>query len=117
MKNQFAEQKRIQEELKQKFTVLREEAKSMLADQRYIHIKKIYTEAEENTIDLLLSYEEQDSVKYKIKMSEWLTELKLFRNFLRIVVDLAKETKKPRFNFMTSFLKGSLKDLKEQVKE
>ena len=117
MKNQYAEQKKIQDELKQKFVVLREEAKSMLLDQRYNHIKKIYTEAEENTVDLILGYKEQDPIKYKMQMSEWLTELKIFRNFLKIVVDLSQKTKKPRFNFMTSFLKGSLKDLKEQTKE
>lgn len=117
MKNQYAEQKQIQEELKQKFVTLRVEAQGMLNDSRYSHIKKIYTEAEENTIDLILRYNEPDPIKYKMQMSEWLTELKLFRNFLKIATDLAQKTKKPRFNFMTKFLRGTLKDLKEQVKE
>lgn len=64
-------------------------ANDILLDQRYKRFANLLDEAEKNTIELLFNYKESDPYKYKSKVDEFLIELRVYRNLLRSVADLA----------------------------
>lgn len=111
MRNPIAEQKIIEQEIREDLKKLADTSREMLSDGRFKRIKEIFEKAETNTINLLLRYKEDDPYKFKSKVSEFLIELNVYRNLLQAPEDLAKETPKPNINFMQRFLTDFKKDL------
>jgi hypothetical protein len=111
------ERRKLEHEVKQDLKELSNIAADMLNDLRYKKIRDIYEKAQKNTVDLVLAYKDVDPVKYKMKMDEYLTELRLFNYVLRIPMDLVsqKDGPKPSFNFMQKFLTKFAEELPESV--
>jgi hypothetical protein len=91
---------------KQQLAELQHLANDLMLDQRYKHFADLIKEAEDNTVDLLLSYKEPDPYKYKAKVDEFLIELRVYRNILSSSKDLANPRPKDNVSFIKKFIEG-----------
>ena len=72
-------------------------------------------DAEKNTVDLLLRYKEDDPYKYKAKVDEFLTEVRVYRNILNSAKDLTNPRPIRKPDFSQKF-KGDMTELLTKIK-
>ncbi len=95
--------KRAEAQVKSNLEELSRIANDLLLDTRYRRFNEIIKEAEDNTVDLLLRYREDDPYKFKAKVDEFLVELKTYRTILNSVKDLAEPKKPENPHFVQRF--------------
>lgn len=103
-------EKEVKEELQQLQVI----ANDLLNDQRYKKFAKILDDAKKNTIELFLAYKENDPYKYKAKVDEYLTELRVYGNILRSANELANPVIKNKPNLTQEF-KGRMGEILEKL--
>jgi hypothetical protein len=89
--------------VKLQLSELRNIANELLLDQRYSKFSRLVEDAEKNTVSLLLRYKEDDPLKFKSKVSEYLVELNVYRNILNSARDLAEDNGKPKLSMVDNF--------------
>jgi hypothetical protein len=86
--DELIRRQRIEDEVKKDLAQLRKLASDILQDTRYKHFADIFKKAEENTVLLLMNYNEPDPYKYSARVREFLIELRVFRNIMHSVNEL-----------------------------
>jgi len=97
-------------EVKQELNELSVLAQQILTDSRYARFSELVKQAEGNTIELCLQLHKQKIEGRYQKYDEFLTELGVYRNILRSVVDLATNKPQPKKNIVNTF-KNRMQDI------
>jgi HEAT repeat protein len=97
---EFQEAEKI---VKSNLSELRVVAQDLILDERYKKFFNLVKEGEENTIDLLLRYKENDPYKFKAVVDSYLIELKVYRNLLNTIKDLSNPKQVNQSNFVQKF--------------